>query len=118
LIGFLANERIDPLRGTILAWCGTVLEQGGRLADEDTNRLAASLGRTDQVQRIPRVVFKHLWDWALERQRPEVVRTLLSLHLPPESRTFRQALLEGLMARLLGVRPSQVQKGTGGETGS
>jgi hypothetical protein len=110
LVRCLADGRGGPLRGAILGWCGSFLEQGGRLIDHDTGRIAAALSQADQTQRIPRALFQHLWDWALQRQRPAVVGSLLALELPPEDRVFRQALLEGLMARLLRARPSRLEK--------
>ena len=55
-------------------------------------------------------VFQHLWEWALARPRADVVRSLLSLPVPPEVEALRQSLLEGLMARLLSERPGRLQK--------
>ena len=106
-VHFLTDERSSPLRGAIVTWCGKILEQGGQFTDHDINRIASSLCHADQAQRLPRVVFQYLWDWAIERHQADVVRSLLSLNLPPEARAFRQFLLEGLMARLLGERPSR-----------
>jgi hypothetical protein len=110
LVRVFGEDRHGPLGGAILAWCGHVLEQGGRFTDEDTNRIAAGLCRPGQDPPIPHAVFAYLWDWAIARQRADVVRALLSLPLPPEARALRQSLLEGLMARFLSMRPSRLQK--------
>jgi hypothetical protein len=110
LVRFLTEERGGRLRGAILTWCGVVLEQGGRLADEDTDRIAAGLCGAEQAQPPPRTVFRHLWDWAGERRRADVVRGLLSLRLPEEDGSFRQSLLAGLLARLLSERPTRAQR--------
>ncbi len=109
-VRFLADGRAGPLPGAILAWCARFLEQGGRLADHDTSQIVAGLCRAEQAPPIPRAVFEHLWEWAVERQRADVTRSLLSLNLPEEATAFRQSLLEGLMARLLSGRRARLQK--------
>lgn len=109
-ICFLGEPRAVTLRGAILAWYGRFLEQGGRFADHDTNRMTAGLCLTDQGQEIPCAVFHHLWDWAIEHQRADVVRSLLALKLTSEAGSLRQSLLEGLMARFLSGRPRRFQK--------
>ena len=51
-----------------------------------------------------------VWNWAIERQRADVVRQLLALHLSREDVACRQGLLEGLMSRLLRERRTVPQK--------
>jgi hypothetical protein len=112
LIRFLTEPGGGPLRGALLSWCGGVLERGGRLADQDTDRIAFGLCGVEQAQPMPRAVFRHLWDWALQRQRSDVVRSLVSLALPPETEVLRLSLLEGLMAHLLSLRSERRKNGT------
>jgi hypothetical protein len=112
LIRFLTEPRGGPLRGALLAWCGGVLERGSRITVEDTDRIALGLCGVEQAQPMPRAVFRHLWDWALQRQRPDVVRSLVSLALPPETEALRLSLLEGLMAHLLSLRSERRKNGT------
>jgi hypothetical protein len=91
----------DYVHEALLSCCAHCLEQGGRVSDADTDRLVAGLSRTDEEQSIPRAVLRHLWEWAIERNRPDVMRLLLSLNLSPEAWVLRQSLLEGLMAGLV-----------------
>jgi hypothetical protein len=107
-VHYLADQRDSRLRGAILAWCGNVLEQGGRFTDHDTSRIAVSL--TEQAEPMPRVLFAHLWDWAIDRHRADVMRGLMSVNLSPEVRAFRQSSLERLMARFLSRRQGRLQK--------
>ena len=65
----------------------------------------ALLGCAACAAMVPCAVLKHLWDWAIARQRADVVRALQALDLPPEGRAFRRSLLEGWMVQLLSARP-------------
>ena len=89
--------RIEPIR---------FLEQGACIADHDTNQIASSFSGTEAAHPIPLAVLQHLWDWAIEHQRPDVTQLLLSLNLSPGAWVLRQSLLEALMARLLIERRS------------
>ena len=106
-IRLLGEEKTVLLRGALLGWCGRFLEHGGRFAEDDMDRIAAALSG---VSSVPRALLVYVWGWAIERQRADVVRGLLALHLSREDAAFRQRLVEGLLSRLLRERRTVPQK--------
>jgi len=70
-------------------------------ANEDPVTCTALLGCGACAAVVPCAALEHLWNWAIERQRADVVRSLCLLKLTPEGRACRQLLLEGLMFKLL-----------------
>jgi len=59
---------------------------------------------------MPLALFKQLWEWAVERHRADVVRSLMALDLPQAAKAIRESMVEELMAKILGARPTRLQK--------
>jgi hypothetical protein len=107
-------DRIHPENasryGPIVARAGAVsLEWWAR---RDPVTCTALLGHEACAALVPCNVLEHLWDWAIEHRRPDVVRALLALNLTPEGSAFRQRLVERLIATLLSSRRGQPHQGT------
>jgi superfamily II DNA helicase RecQ len=118
-VGFLTGDGSGPLREAILTLCARFLEQGGRFVDSEKARIAAALPHIDSSQLhpndagLPCSVLEHLWDWAIEQQRADVVRSLCLVNLTQEGSAFRQLLLSRLMAKLLSGRRNALHKREG-----
>jgi hypothetical protein len=64
---------------------------------------------------LPGAALEQLWHWAIERQRADVVRSILALRLPQAGEALRQRLIEELMAKLLREHRSSLLAEQGSE---
>jgi len=81
-------------------------------AKADPVTCTALLGCDACAAVVPCTVLEHLWNWAIERQRADVVRSLCLPKLTPEGMACRQLLLGRLMAELLSMRQNALHKQT------
>ena len=116
--------RIDPQQlqpphaGRLLIACAARIDSGnagkyaplfaragpvalGWWANADPITCTALLGDDACAAAVPCAALEHLWTWAIEHQRADVVRSLCLLHLTPEGQACRKSLLERLMLALL-----------------
>jgi hypothetical protein len=100
--------RPGPLQGAVLAFGARCLAQGGRLTAPEQDALAAAavalLGSAECPRRFPVEALGPLWDWAVARKRPDLVRRLLTADLPPEGKLVLQSFVERLVGQALDER--------------
>jgi hypothetical protein len=75
-----------------------------QLAERNPESCVGLLRSAACARHASRAVLKRLWDWAVDRQRSDLVRQLVTLDLPGSGREIIQSFVEGLMARLVAER--------------
>jgi hypothetical protein len=119
--------RIDPMRldpgtaGRLLRACADRIDCGNAWmygpmvaragaeplklwAQADPATCIALLGCDACAALVACAELESLWDWSIERDRADLIQSLMALNLSAEGKRFRQSLVERWMAALLRVR--------------
>jgi hypothetical protein len=92
---------------------GTAVE---RLARRDPVAGVVLLDCGECARLVPPEGIRHLWNWAVEHRRSDLVRRLVTMAASPEGRLLLQALVEELVAGLLEARRTGPDKATRART--
>jgi hypothetical protein len=78
-----------------------------QLAERNPESCVGLLRFAACARHASRAVFQRLWDWAVDRQRSDLVRQLVTLDLPGTGREIIQSFVAGMVARVLAERRSR-----------